>query len=69
LADWWLNHGIGAIFGALNTMYSAVAERGREIATMRAVGWRRLGDLFLSSWKRCLFPSFGEFSGASLSFP
>lgn len=30
---------IGAVFGALNTMYSAVAERGREIATMRAVGF------------------------------
>jgi putative ABC transport system permease protein len=31
--------GIGAIFGALNTMYSAVAERSREIATMRAIGF------------------------------
>ncbi|HKW57847.1 MAG TPA: ABC transporter permease [Candidatus Acidoferrum sp.] len=30
---------IGAVFGALNTMYSAVADRGREIATMRAVGF------------------------------
>jgi len=30
---------IGAVFGALNTMYSAVAERGREIATMRALGF------------------------------
>jgi len=30
---------IGAIFGALNTMYSAVAERGKEIATMRALGF------------------------------
>ncbi len=30
---------IGAIFGALNTMYSAVAEREREIATMRALGF------------------------------
>jgi putative ABC transport system permease protein len=30
---------LGAIFGALNTMYSAVAERGREIATMRALGF------------------------------
>jgi putative ABC transport system permease protein len=30
---------IGAVFGALNTMYSAVSERGREIATMRAVGF------------------------------
>jgi putative ABC transport system permease protein len=31
--------GIGAVFGALNTMYSAVAERNREIATMRALGF------------------------------
>ena len=31
--------GVGAIFGALNTMYSAVAERAREIATMRALGF------------------------------
>ena len=30
---------IGAVFGALNTMYSAISERGREIATMRAVGF------------------------------
>jgi len=30
---------IGAVFGALNTMYSAVAERGREIGTMRAIGF------------------------------
>lgn len=31
--------GIGAVFAALNTMYSAVAERAREIATMRALGF------------------------------
>jgi putative ABC transport system permease protein len=31
--------GIGAVFGALNTMYSAVTERSREIATMRALGF------------------------------
>jgi putative ABC transport system permease protein len=31
--------GIGAIFAALNTMYSAVTERSREIATMRALGF------------------------------
>lgn len=30
---------IGAVFGALNTMYSAVSERGREIGTMRALGF------------------------------
>ena len=31
--------GIGAIFGAVNTMYNAVASRGREIATLRALGF------------------------------
>ena len=31
--------GIGAIFGALNTMYSAVSSRTREIATLRALGF------------------------------
>lgn len=31
--------GIGAVFSALNTMCSAVAERSREIATMRALGF------------------------------
>jgi putative ABC transport system permease protein len=31
--------GIGAIFGALNTMYSAVAARTREVATLRALGF------------------------------
>ena len=31
--------GLGAIFGALNTMYSAVASRTREIATLRALGF------------------------------
>ena len=31
--------GIGAVFGALNTMYSAVSARTREIATLRAIGF------------------------------
>ena len=30
---------VGAVFGALNTMYSAVAARTREIATLRALGF------------------------------
>ena len=30
---------VGAIFGALNTMYTAVAARRREIATLRALGF------------------------------
>ena len=31
--------GIGAVFGAINTMYTAVASRTREIATLRALGF------------------------------
>ena len=31
--------GLGAVFGALNTMYTAVAARAREIATLRALGF------------------------------
>ena len=31
--------GVGAVFAALNTMYSAVAERSREIASLRALGF------------------------------
>jgi putative ABC transport system permease protein len=31
---------VGAVFGALNTMYTAVAARTREIATLRALGFR-----------------------------
>jgi putative ABC transport system permease protein len=32
--------GAGAVFAALNTMYAAVAARTREIATLRALGFR-----------------------------
>jgi putative ABC transport system permease protein len=34
--------GLAAIFGALNTMYTAVASRAREIATLEAIGFRGL---------------------------
>src|ERR1700686_467520 len=48
---------IGAVFGALNTMYSAVAERGREIATMRALGFNS-GNVVLSFLFEALLISF-----------
>jgi putative ABC transport system permease protein len=48
---------IGAVFGALNTMYSAVAERGREIATMRALGFSA-GSVVLSFLFEALSISF-----------
>ncbi len=33
--------GIGAIFGAMNTMYAIVANRTREVGTLRALGFSR----------------------------
>jgi putative ABC transport system permease protein len=48
---------IGAVFGALNTMYSAVAERGREIGTMRALGFNP-GSVVLSFLVEALLISF-----------
>jgi len=49
--------GIGAVFGALNTMYSAVAERSREIATIRAIGFGT-GSVVTSFVVEALFISF-----------
>jgi putative ABC transport system permease protein len=37
--------GVGAVFGALNTMYNAVSSRTREIATLRALGFGRFAVL------------------------
>ena len=38
--------GIGAVFGAVNTMYTAVATRTREIATLRALGFGNFPVVF-----------------------
>ena len=48
---------VGAVFGALNTMYSAVSERGREIATMRALGFNT-SNVILSFLFEALLISF-----------
>ena len=37
--------GVGAVFGAMNTMYAVVASRTREIGTLRALGFSRLSIL------------------------
>ena len=37
--------GVGAIFGAILTMYTAVASRAREIATLRALGFNSISIL------------------------
>jgi putative ABC transport system permease protein len=49
--------GIGAVFGALNTMYSAVSERSREIATLRALGFGA-GSVVFSFTLEALLISF-----------
>jgi putative ABC transport system permease protein len=49
--------GIGAVLASLNTMYSAVAERSREIATMRALGFRQ-GSIVVSFMFEALLISF-----------
>jgi len=38
--------GVGAVFGAMNTMYAIVAARTREIGTLRALGFSRRSILF-----------------------
>src|SRR5262245_51370336 len=54
---------IGAVFGALNTMYSAVSERGREIATMRALGFKRSSVLISFLFEALLISLVGGILG------
>jgi len=49
--------GVGAVFGALNTMYSAVSERSREIAVLRAIGFGG-GAIVLSFFVESLIIAF-----------
>ncbi|HEY7513711.1 MAG TPA: ABC transporter permease [Vicinamibacteria bacterium] len=49
--------GLGAVFGALNTMYSAVSERSREIAVLRAIGFGG-GSIVLSFFVEALIIAF-----------
>jgi putative ABC transport system permease protein len=61
--------GIGAVFAALNTMYSAVAERGREIATIRALGFGQ-GAVVVSFLFEALLIAFaGGVIGALCALP
>ena len=60
---------VGAVFGALNTMYSAVAERGREIATMRALGFSTTNVLLSFLFEALLISIVGGILGCIAVLP
>lgn len=57
---------IGAIFGALNTMFAAVATRAREIATLRALGFRGLPVVVSVMLETMLLALLGGIIGAAI---
>lgn len=59
---------IGAVFGALNTMYAAVTTRTREIATLRAMGFRG-GPVVVSVLiETMLLAMLGGLAGAAIAW-
>ncbi len=59
----------GAVVGALNTMYSAVAERSREIATLRAVGFGAGSVVFSFTLEAVLISLIGGVLGCVAVLP
>jgi putative ABC transport system permease protein len=59
---------IGAVFGAINTMYAAVATRAREIATMRAIGFRGLPVVVSVLLETMLLALAGGLLGAAIAW-
>lgn len=60
--------GLGAIFAALNTMYSAVSVRTREIATLRAIGFGAGGVIVSVLVEALLLALVGAVVGASVAW-
>ena len=59
---------VGAVFGALNTMYSAVSSRTREIATLRAIGFSA-GPVMISVLVESLLLALsGGLIGAAIAY-
>lgn len=59
---------VGAVFGALNTMYAAVATRAREIATLRAIGFRGLPVITAVMLETMLLALIGGLLGGLLAW-
>ena len=60
---------IGSIFAAMNTMYAAVAYRGREIATLRVIGFSRPAILTSFVLESLLLALLGALVGIILMLP
>jgi len=60
--------GLGAMFGALNTMYSAVSARNQEIATLRALGFGGGAVLASVLAESLLLAVSGSVLGAALAW-
>ena len=59
---------IGAMFGALNTMFAAVAARAREIATLRAIGFTGLPVVVAVMLETMLLALIGGVIGAAAAY-
>ena len=59
---------VGAIFGALNTMYSAVSTRTREIATLRAIGFGPVSVIISVFVEALLLALLGGACGALIAW-
>lgn len=60
--------GIGAVFGALNTMYAAVSARSREIATLRALGFSSTPVVISVMLEAALLALLGGVIGAGIAW-
>jgi putative ABC transport system permease protein len=60
--------GIGAVFGALNSMYSSVSARGKEIATLRALGFGPFSVLMSTIIESTLLALVGGLVGGALAY-
>lgn len=61
--------GIGAIFGAFNTMYSAITARSREIATLRAIGFGGSSVVLSMIFESVLIAFIGGLLGCVVILP
>jgi putative ABC transport system permease protein len=59
---------LGAIFAALNTMYAAVAARGKEIATLRALGFSSMAVVLSVLAESLVLALVGGVIGAMLAY-